>query len=89
MIDSVVEKEYQGLVDAYDKAGGDRTALVNNDVASLVVHENRILSATEIEGVKLTGESQEHGIMAGLVVEEGCKVSRPVHLCFGILPQEG
>jgi len=89
MIDYLVEKEYRGLVDAYERVGGDRSALLNNDVASLVVHENKILSATEIEGVKLTGESQEHGIMAGLLIEEGCKVSRPVHLCFGILPQEG
>ncbi len=89
MINSVVEKEYQGLVDAYEKVGGDRSALLNNKIASLVVHENKILSATEIEGVKLTGESQEHGIMAALLIEEDCKISRPIHLCFGILPQEG
>ena len=89
MINYLVEKEYQGLVDAYEKIGGDKSTLLNNDIASLIVHENKVLSANAIEGVKLTGESQEHGIMAGLLIEEGCKVSRPVHLCFGILPQEG
>jgi uncharacterized protein len=89
MINYLVEKEYQGLVDAYERVGGDRSALLNNDIASLIVHENKILSASEIEGVKLTGESQEHGVMVGLLIEEGCKVSHPVHLCFGILPQEG
>jgi len=89
MISRLVEKEYQAMVDAYEKAGGDRSALLSKDIASLVVHENKILSASEVEGVKLIGESQEHGIMAGLLIEEGCKVSRPIHLCFGILPQEG
>ena len=84
-----VEKEYQGLVGAYEKAGGDREALLSKDIASLVVHENKILSATEIEGVKLVGEAQEHGITAGLLIEEGIKVKHPIHLCFGILPQEG
>jgi len=89
MVDYLVEKEYQGLINAYEKAGGERSALLSKDVASLIVHENKILGATEIEGVKLTGESREHGIEAELVIEEGCKVSRPIHLCFGILPQEG
>jgi len=89
MISRLVEKEYQAMVDAYEKAGGDRSVLLSKDIASLVVHENKILSASEVEGVKLIGESQEHGIMAGLLIEEGCKVSRPIHLCFGILPQEG
>ena len=89
MISRLVEKEYQAMVDAYEKAGGDRSVLLSKDIASLVVHENKILSASEVEGIKLTGESQEHGIMAGLLIEEGCKVSRPIHLCFGILPQEG
>ena len=89
MVDYLVEKEYQELIDAYEKAGGEKSALLNKNVASLIVHENKILNATEVEGVKLIGETREHGIEAGLIIEEGCKVSRPIHLCFGILPQEG
>jgi len=89
MISRLVEKEYQAMLDAYEKAGGDRSVLLSKDIASLVVHENKVLGAGEVEGVKLIGESQENGIMARLLIEEGCKVSRPIHLCFGILPQEG
>ena len=58
MINYLVEKEYQGLVDAYEKIGGDKSTLLNNDIASLIVHENKVLSANTIEGVKLTGESK-------------------------------
>ncbi len=89
MIYYLVEKEYQELVDAYEKAGGDKSALLSGDTASLVVQEDRVLSATEIEGVKLRAKTDEGFISAGLLIEEGYKVSRPIHLCFGILPQEG
>ena len=89
MIHYLVEKEYQELVDAYEKVGGDKSALVSGDTASLVVQEDRVLSATEIEGVKLRAKTDEGFISAGLLIEEGYKVSRPIHLCFGILPEVG
>ena len=41
MIHYLVEKEYQELVDAYEKAGGDKSALLSGDTASLVVQEDR------------------------------------------------
>ena len=34
MIGYSVEKEYQGMIDAYEKAGGDKSALQSKDVAS-------------------------------------------------------
>ena len=89
MINYLVEKEYQGMLNAYEKAGGDRSALLNKDIASLVVHENKVLSAAEVQGIRLKYESRENGITAELLIEEGAKVKHPVHLCFGVLPQEG
>ena len=84
-----VEKEYQGLLDAYGKVGGNRNALLSKDVANLVIHQNRVLTASEVEGVRLKYEPKENGVDVELLVEEGIKVKHPVHLCFGILPQEG
>ena len=89
MVDYLVKKEYEGLIDAYDKAGGDRSALLSKDTASLLVHENKVLGANEVQGVRLKYEPKENGIIAQLLIEEDSKVSRPIHLCFGILPQEG
>jgi len=89
MIGSSVEKEYQGLVKAYEEAGGDRGALLDKDVAKLVVHENRVLSASEVPGVRLRYEPRENGVTAELLIEDGTRVERPIHLCFGILPEEG
>jgi len=89
MIDYTVEKEYQGLVDAYEKAGGDSSALGKPEIGNLVIHENRVLKANEVDGIKIETKETETGVNVYFLVEEGVKIKHPVHLCFGILPQEG
>ena len=89
MLKYSVEKEYQGLVDAYEKAGGDRTALLSKEVAKLVIHENKVLGADEVKGIKIETKETETGVNIYFLVEEGAKILHPVHLCFGVLPQEG
>jgi len=89
MIGYSVEKEYQGMIDAYEKAGGDKSALQSRDVAKLVIHENRVLSADSVKGLKLETKETETGVNVNLLVEEGSKIPHPVHLCFGVLPKEG
>jgi Fe-S cluster assembly scaffold protein SufB len=89
MIRYSVEKEYQGMIDAYEKAGGDKSALESKDVAKLVVHENRVLASDGVKGLKIETKETESGVKVNLTVEEGAKIARPVHLCFGLLPKEG
>src|SRR4030042_7037581 len=89
MIRYSVEKEYQGVIDAYEKAGGDKRVLQTKDFAKLVVHENRVLANDPIKGLKIETKETESGVSVNLVVEEGAKIPRPVHLCFGLLPKEG
>ena len=83
------KEEYAEIVDAYGKAGGDKEALKSREIATLVVHENRVLSVNQAEGIRIKWEQKEKGIRAELTVEEGKKIKHPVHLCFGILPKEG
>ncbi len=89
MISHSVEKEYQGLVDAYEKAGGNRDSLLNKDVAKLVIHENKVLGADAVNGIKIEAKETKTGVNVNFLVEEGAKIKRPVHLCFGVLPKEG
>ena len=84
-----IKEEYQEIVEAYGKVGGSKQALESREVASLVVHENRVLRANQAEGISVKWEQQENGVGVELTVEEGKKIAHPVHLCFGILPQEG
>jgi hypothetical protein len=84
-----VEQEYQGMVDAYEKAGGARSALLSTDAARLVIHRNKVLSANEVKGIRLETKETATGVNLYFLVEEGAKILHPVHLCFGILPKEG
>ena len=84
-----VEKEYQGMLDAYKKAGGDKSALQSKDAARLVIHQNKVLSADEVDGIQIKTKETKNGVNIDLLVKEGVKIQHPAHLCFGILPQEG
>jgi Fe-S cluster assembly scaffold protein SufB len=86
---SSVEKEYQGMISAYENAGGDKRALQSKDTAKLVIHENRVLSADDVKGIKIETKETESGVKVNFTVEEGARIPHPVHLCFGLLPKEG
>jgi Fe-S cluster assembly scaffold protein SufB len=89
MVGRVIEKEYRGMIDAYEKAGGDKKVLETKEVAKLVVHENRVLTNDCINGLKIETKETKSGVNVKLTVEEGARIPRPVHLCFGLLPKEG
>jgi Fe-S cluster assembly scaffold protein SufB len=89
MVRYSVEKEYEGMIDAYQKAGGDKRALQSQDTAKLVVHENRVLANDGIKGLKIDTVETDSGVRVNFTVEKGAKIARPVHLCFGLLPREG
>lgn len=84
-----IEKEYQGMLDAYEKAGGDKRALKSKDIAKLVIHKNRVLSNDGVKGISVETRETETGVNVNLRVEERAKIPHPVHLCFGVLPKEG
>jgi Fe-S cluster assembly scaffold protein SufB len=84
-----MEKEYRGILDAYEKAGGDKDALKSKDIAKLVIHNNRVLGSDGVEGIKIETKETKSGVDVHLIVEEGAKIARPLHLCFGVLPKEG
>ena len=89
MIGYSVEKEYQGILDAYEKAGGDKSALQTENIAKLVIHENKVLSTNGVDGLKIETKKIENGVSINFLVKEGAKIENPVHLCFGVLPEEG
>ncbi len=85
----LVVKEYESLLEAYGRAGGNLDALGNKEVGNLVIHENKVLSVNEAEGIKVETQETQNGVNIHLLVEEGAKIKYPVHLCFGVLPEEG
>jgi Fe-S cluster assembly scaffold protein SufB len=82
-------KEYEAMIEAYGKAGGNLDALTNNKVGNLVIHKNRVLRANGVEGIRVETEETETGVKVYFLMEEGMKIEHPIHLCFGVLPKEG
>jgi hypothetical protein len=77
------------LIEAYKFAGGNPSIIKEKDVAYLFVSENRILDANAVEGVILEKESTKECVNVKLRIKEGCKIEKPIHLCFGVIPKEG
>lgn len=81
--------DFEAILEAYQRSGGDPSFLRSPKVGSLVVHGNHVLGANEVPGVHMETEESEHGVRVHVRVEPGTRLERPVHLCFGVLPKEG
>ena len=79
----------EGILKAYELAGGKSTDLTSGNTASIVVAGNKIVSSSVVDGVIIEKEETPTGIRAKIVVEKDQKISNPIHLCFGVLPKEG
>ncbi len=82
--------DYENMVRAYRKAGGDPKVLRDPKCASLVVNKNRILGKRKIEGIRVfQAEELPKGVKITLITQKGYRIEKPVYLCFGILPKRG
>ena len=81
--------DYQMMVDAYKEAGGE-DIFADSDVAHVVIERDQVLGSNTVEGLEVEVQDQEAGLVAVKVrVLEGHKIEKPVHMCFGVLPEEG
>lgn len=62
---------------------------MGEDVARLEIHQNQVIGAHLVPGLKVDVEEREDGIAAQIRVENGVTIAKPVHICFGILPEQG
>jgi hypothetical protein len=77
------------MLEAYKQAGGRPDILQTPRVASVVISGNRVLALNLVEGVEIEAEELEDGVRARIVVAPGTVVDYPVHLCFGMVSEEG
>jgi len=81
--------EMQAIQEAYRAAGGNPDNLRMPDVATLVVSGDQVLSSHEIPGIQFTSQPIENGVQAHIRVEANQVIDKPVHLCFGVVPETG
>lgn len=82
-------RDYELMLEAYSGVSGDPTVFANDDIAHLVVHENMVLGAHMVPGLEVEPVETPSGIDITLRVLPGVKIKKPVHLCFGVLPESG
>ncbi|GAM08314.1 hypothetical protein OR1_00585 [Geobacter sp. OR-1] len=79
----------ESLLNALQETGEDRSVLEASDTAHLVVEGNTVLSAKTVPGLELVTQETATGIAATVLVREGVRIERPVHLCFGVVHPQG
>jgi hypothetical protein len=67
-------REFEAILDAYQKAGGRPDVLQVPRVASAVISGNHVLAVNEIEGVTVEADETPHGVRARIEVAPGTKV---------------
>lgn len=82
-------KEFEKIVEAYEKSGGESSKLLDKRVASIIISGDKIIGLNSVEGVEIESGKIENGVWAKVRVMKGKKVEMPIHLCTGFLGKEG
>jgi len=81
--------DYEMMVDAYKDAGGE-DIFSDSDTPHMVLEQDRVLGKHEVDGIKMDAKKlDDNTVDVKLVVQEGYKIKKPLHMCFGVLPKEG
>ncbi len=57
--------------------------------AHIEIDGNRIIGSGSVPGLNIESDASDTGVVLRIRVERGVRIERPVHLCFGMLPEEG
>lgn len=86
---NTLSSEIKDMDSAYSVAGGDAAVLHDHELSSLVISGNKVLNANGTEGIVLDVQETEHGVDVKMTIKKGYKIPLPVHLCFGLIPEDG
>lgn len=60
-----------------------------SDVAHIEIHGNEVLGTHLVDGLEVSAESFSEGIRVEIRVRAGAVIAKPVHFCFGLIPDNG
>ena len=60
-----------------------------DDIAHLEVHGNEVVGSHLVPGFEVDVDQLDDGIEAHIRLKKGVRLAKPVHLCFGMLPESG
>ena len=77
------------ILESARQVGFDVETMLQPDTPKFFLNFNRITAVKEVPGLILAGRELENGVMADVIVTRGTKIKRPLHLCFGVVPEDG
>jgi uncharacterized protein len=77
------------IAQLYESISVDPRHPFGDDVARVEVHENKVVGMHLVPGLKVEAGETKDGIDAYIGVAEGVEIEKPVHICFGVLPETG
>jgi len=73
----------------YNSIEQDPHTINDPDTAHLTINENMVLSNKTVDGLIIDVTEHDDGVDVKLELEEGRVIKNPVHLCFGVIPENG
>jgi hypothetical protein len=81
--------DYEMMLDVYENVGQDADVFADSDVAHVVIHQNEVIGAHLVPGLIVEPRQLPDGVELQIAVEQGARIDRQVHMCFGVMPEEG
>ncbi len=86
---SVESAELDRAAAALRQMGADSAVLTSNEIAHLVAIGRNVVSLREIPGVGLNVTGGPEEISVSLELDREKKITKPIHLCVGVLEKSG
>ncbi|MDD3539446.1 MAG: SufD family Fe-S cluster assembly protein [Atribacterota bacterium] len=59
------------------------------DIAHIFIHHHKVIQSHLLPGLKVEVKEYDDHIEVNTTVEKDSKIDKPVHMCFGMLPEQG
>lgn len=76
-------------LDELISTAGIHAAAKDPDTAHLVIGLNEVVSSRSVPGLDVQTSPADEGVNLRFFVQPGVVIAKPVHLCFGLLQEEG
>ena len=80
-------KEFEMIVKAYEKSGGNVSNLLRKDIASIIINGDKVIGLNNVQGVRLEPQKIENGVSVNIEIKGYIK--NPIHICTGYVGKEG
>jgi len=80
-------KEFEMIVKAYEKSGGNVSNLLRKDIASIIINGDRVIGLNSVQGVELKPQKIENGVSVDMRIKGS--IRNPIHICTGYVGKRG